>query len=132
MEANVRQAVPFFMVTNIETSVRYYVDGLGFEMKNSWTPEGKLQWCLLENGGAALMLQELRVPLKGIVGEGVSICFTCRDALAIYREVISRGIEAAKPFVGNGMWVTSLRDPDGYRLDFESPTDVPEETVFSE
>lgn len=30
------------------------------------------------------------------------------------------------------MWVTSLRDPDGYRLEFESLTDVPEETVFSE
>jgi len=131
MEANVQQAVPFFMVTNIEASVRYYVDGLGFEMKNSWTPEGKLQWCWLENGGAALMLQELRVPPKGIVGEGVSICFTCNDALAIYREVTGRGVEAAKPFVGNGMWVTSLRDPDGYRLDFESRTDVPEETVFS-
>jgi hypothetical protein len=28
------------------------------------------------------------------------------------------------------MWVTSLKDPDGYRLDFESPTDVPEETVY--
>jgi uncharacterized glyoxalase superfamily protein PhnB len=28
------------------------------------------------------------------------------------------------------MWVTSLRDPDGYRLEFESPTDVPEGTVF--
>jgi hypothetical protein len=30
------------------------------------------------------------------------------------------------------MWVTSLRDPDGYRLEFESPTDVPEETRYSE
>jgi hypothetical protein len=30
------------------------------------------------------------------------------------------------------MWVTTLRDPDGYRIDFESPTDVPEETVFSD
>jgi hypothetical protein len=30
------------------------------------------------------------------------------------------------------MWVTSLSDPDGYRLDFESTTDVPEETEFSE
>jgi hypothetical protein len=30
------------------------------------------------------------------------------------------------------MWVTSLRDPDGYRIEFESYTDVPEDTVFSE
>jgi hypothetical protein len=28
------------------------------------------------------------------------------------------------------MWVTSLSDPDGYRLDFESDTDAPEDTEF--
>jgi hypothetical protein len=27
--ANVRQAVPFFAVSSMETSLRYYVDGLG-------------------------------------------------------------------------------------------------------
>jgi lactoylglutathione lyase len=36
------------------------------------------------------------------------------------------------PFVGNAMWVTLVQDPDGYKLEFESFTDVPEETVFSE
>jgi hypothetical protein len=30
------------------------------------------------------------------------------------------------------MWVTILTDPDGYKLDFESPTNVPEETVYSD
>jgi hypothetical protein len=30
------------------------------------------------------------------------------------------------------MWVTEVSDPDGYALYFESPTDVAEETVFSE
>jgi hypothetical protein len=30
------------------------------------------------------------------------------------------------------MWVVGFADPDGYRLDFESPTDVPEETKYSE
>ena len=35
-------------------------------------------------------------------------------------------------FVGNGMWVTSLSDPDGYRIDFESDTDVAEGTVWSD
>jgi len=34
--------------------------------------------------------------------------------------------------VGNAMWVTCLSDPDGYRLDFESPTNVPEDTKLSE
>ena len=30
-EPNVEQAVPFFMVTKMEASLRFYVDGLGFE-----------------------------------------------------------------------------------------------------
>jgi catechol 2,3-dioxygenase-like lactoylglutathione lyase family enzyme len=137
-EANVKQAVPFFAVSNIEASVRYYVDGLGFEMTKKWIDEGKLRWCWLQHGGAALMLQEFPKEGRdswtpqGKVGEGVSICFICKDALALYREVASRGIKASRPFVGNGMWVTSLSDPDGYRIDFESYTDAPEGTVFSE
>ena len=136
--ANVKQAVPFFAVSSIRTSVRYYVDGLGFKMTNQWIDEGELRWCWLESGGAALMLQEFPTEghdswkPQGKLGEGVTICFICEDALAIYREVVSRGIQASEPFVGNGMWVTSLEDPDGYRIDFESYTDVPEDTRLSE
>jgi lactoylglutathione lyase len=137
-ETNVKQAVPFFRVSNVEESVRYYVGGLGFEMTKKWIDEGKLRWCWLQLGGAALMLQEFRkeghdswVP-EGKLGQGVSIYFICEDALAIYRAVTLRGIKASRPFVGNGMWVTSLSDPDGYKIDFESYTDTPEETVFSE
>lgn len=140
-EVNVQQAVPFFMVSSMEASLRFYVDGLGFEMKKKWTPDGdgKVRWCWLELGNVALMLQEFRKdhhPNSGrpdvTLGEGVSICFTCKDALAIYKEITARGIAAKRPFVGNAMWVTSVKDPDGYKLDFESYTDVPEETVYSE
>jgi lactoylglutathione lyase len=139
-EANVQQAIPFFRVSNMETSLRFYVEGLGFEMTKKWTPDGdgKVRWCWLQHGNAAIMLQEYRkegpnswVP-DGKLGVGVSISFQCKDALAIYREVTARGIAAKRPFVGNAMWVTSVQDPDGYNLEFESFTDVPEETVFSE
>ena len=132
--ANVKQAVPFLMVSNIEASLRYYIDGLGFRMTNKWVDQGKLRWCWLELGGAALMLQEYRkdrVP-AGKLGEGVSICFQCADAVKIYREITSRGIQAKRPFVGNAMWVTAVTDPDGYKLDFESPTTAPEESELPE
>jgi lactoylglutathione lyase len=93
---NVQQAVPFFRVSNIEASLRYYVDGLGFQVTKKWIDEGKLRWCWLQHGGAAVMLQEFRkegydswVPTAK-VGEGVSIYCQCEDALRIYREVTSR------------------------------------------
>ena len=117
-EPNVKQAVPFFGVSDIEASLRYYVDGLGFEMKHKWIDEGKLRWCRLQRGGAALMLQEFPteghnawVP-QGKVGEGVSINFICEDALAIYHEVIAHGIEAGTSC--SGRLATPTKRP-GYR-----------------
>lgn len=137
-QANSLQAVPFFAVSDMAASVHYYVDGLGFEMTRKWIDEGQLRWCWLERGGAALMLQQFRreghdswMP-EGKVGQGVSICFICQDALAIYHEVTARGIKASRPFVSNGMWNFGVSDPDGYRLEFESDTDVPEGTPLTE
>lgn len=140
--AKITQAVPFFQVTNMEASLRFYVDGLGFKMKHWWIPDreedhpdGRIRWCWLELGSAAIMLQEFlpeRRP-KEALGTGVSVCFMCDDALALYREFKSRGIETRKrPFVGNRLWVVPLSDPDGYRIDFESPTDAPEESELQE
>jgi len=135
---NVRQAVPFLGVRDIEASLRFYVDGLGFTMAKDWSPEGRVRWCWLELGDAALMLQEYWKDSKpggapeGTLGQGVTVCLMCADALAVYRDALMRGLSPSRPFVGNHLWVTSFTDPDGYRLDFESPTDVPEGTVFAE
>ncbi len=133
-DPNVQQAVPFLMVSNMEASLRFYIDSLGFRRTRKWVVDGKIRWCWLELGRAAIMLQEYGPdsPLTNAkLGQGVSVCFQCRDALAIYRDALSRALEPQRPFVGNNMWVTILTDPDGYKLDFESPTDVPEETVYA-
>jgi len=131
---NLKQAVPFFRVTDIAKSLTFYTAGLGFEVKMDWQPNGKIEWCWLEREGVALMLQEYREKIQSTIprGEGVSICFMCRDALALYQEFQQRGIHPAEPFVGNKLWVVCLKDPDGYRLDFESSTDVAEETTYTE
>lgn len=135
--ARVRQAVPFFGVTAMARSLAFYVDGLGFAITQQWVDGGELRWCWLELDGAALMLQTLAPDAPGrlapaTLGCGMSVCFMCDDALAVYDAARARGLHPTEPFVGNGLWVTSLRDPDGYRLDFESPTDVPEDTTLSE
>ena len=136
--ANVQQVVPLFWVRDIQKSLRFYIDALGFKKKNEWIDDGRLRWCWLELGGAAVMLQEFwregqhRNLPDGSVGVGVSVTFICKDALAIYHDIRKRGAEAKRPFVGNGMWVTEVVDPDGYHLFFESPTDAPEETSLPE
>jgi catechol 2,3-dioxygenase-like lactoylglutathione lyase family enzyme len=71
---NIRLAVPFFGVDDIDASLRFYVDGLGFALTRHWAPDGRIRWCWLE------------------LGAGRS---------------------------------------DGFRLDFESPTDLPEGTRYT-
>jgi lactoylglutathione lyase len=136
--ANVKQAVPFFNVTDIEASLRFYIDRVGFVLTIHWSPEGRVRWCWLRLGEAAIMLQEYWRDGRpggapaGPLGQGVSIYFICADALGIYHDLRARGVAATRPFVGNGMWVTSVTDPDGYVLYFESETDAPEDSVYRE
>jgi lactoylglutathione lyase len=135
---NVQYAAAMFMVSDMEASLKFYVDGLGFKILNTWKPHGKIEWCWLQREGGPLMLQEFRVSGNKpyLVGEkpgaGVSYWFQCRDSLVLYNEFIGKGVAAKEPFVGNGLWDVQMTDPDGYSIHFESPTDVPEETMYSD
>jgi lactoylglutathione lyase len=133
-QLNVKQAVPFFMVEEMERSHRFYIDGLGFAMTNKWEPQGTIEWCWLKLDDVALMLQEYRTGQLPVEkrGEGVNVCFMCEDALKIYKEIKARGIPVlTEPFVGNALWVVELKDPDGYSILFESAADAPEGTKYT-
>jgi len=140
---NVTAVVPLLMVTNLERSLAFYIDGLGFTIQNRWEPEGRLRWCWMSLGGAALMLQEVvestgettreKMGAAGVLGNGVGLNFQCSDALAVYREAATRGIHPLRePQVGNFAWEIAFADPDGYHINFSSPADLPEETLLSE
>lgn len=101
--ANGEQAARFPMVGSMADSLRFCVGGPGSEKTRDRTP-------MPQAYGPG------RKP-EGTPGAGVSVCLPCRDAVALYRE-----------FAGNGMWW----NPDGYRLDSESPMDAREEAEFSE
>ena len=128
------EVVPFLGVSDMARSLRFYVDGLGFTVARTWEPEGTIRWCRLESGRTALMLQEYMPGRKpdAAPGVGISLNYLCADAIAFYDEAKARGLDVVEPFVGNGLWVTSLTDPDGFRLYFSSPTDAPEETRLSD
>ncbi|MDP9048344.1 MAG: VOC family protein, partial [Bacteroidota bacterium] len=91
---NIQLAVPFFMVRDMEASLNFYLEKLGFTITNQWTPRDKTEWCWLQREGVSLMLQEPRDPSKfdhGPKAVGISICFQCADALALYHEFTARG-----------------------------------------
>lgn len=135
---NMKEVVPFLAVQDMKQSLAFYKDGLGFEVKHHWVDDGITRWCRLQLGGAGLMLQQFRTEghdartFSSTKGGGITLCFFCDDAVAFFRTVTAHGLSASEPVVGNGLWVTSLKDPDGYALDFQSPTDVKEETRLSE
>src|ERR1700753_3012057 len=107
--SNIKLAVPFFLVKNMEISLKFYTGQLGFVMTNKWIPREKIEWCWLRRDGVSLMLQELQDETKFYVrntkGDGVSICFQCVDALALYQEFTTMGVIIKEPFVGNNRWV---------------------------
>jgi hypothetical protein len=41
-------------------------------------------------------------------------------------------IQRNRPFVGNRLWVVPVTDPDGYHMEFSSPTDAAEDTELEE
>jgi catechol 2,3-dioxygenase-like lactoylglutathione lyase family enzyme len=135
--SNITEVVPFLRVADMPASIHFYVDGLNARIAARWEPDGELRWCRLELGGSALMLQTFGPGLRerasaNQLGLGVSLAFQCRDAVALYHDLRSRGVAASEPFVGNGLWNTSVTDPDGYVLEFASLTDLPEETRLSD
>lgn len=122
----VRELVPLLFVEAIERSLAFYRDRLGFELTQSWEPEGKLAWCRLERGGAAIMLQQAcdeDGPAAGR-GRGVGFFFLCDDAAALHAELAAGGLELPPPQIAfYGMQQLYLRDPDGYELCFQNQVD---------
>ncbi len=119
-------------VQNIDESRRFYVERLGCRERDRWEAAGRSSRCRLQLDEVTIVLQALDAGSTDRRGQGVEICLMCDDALAIYDALASRGVAAREPLVGNGLRVTSLSDPDGYRIAFESPTDAPEETTYAD
>lgn len=128
----VHEVVPFLHPRSMAASLAFYQGVLGFSMALAWPSREDVRWCRLELGHAALMLQAASSPGSGALGEGLSLNFTCSNALAVYDAAVVAGISLQEPFVGNHMWVVVLHDPDGCRVEFESPTTAPEESTLSQ
>ena len=130
--ATISEVVPFLHVKGVRESLKFYCEGLEFELRLYWPSEEDLQWCRLTLGAASIMLQTTNNAAGPGAPDRISLCFMCDDALELYRRGLENGLNASEPFVGNNLWVVTFVDPDGNRIDFESPTDVPEGTRLSE
>ena len=105
---NVQEIVPLLGITDMQRSLAFYRDGLGFVVEETWTPEGELRWCSLRLEGVRVMLQVGDAEPRS---EGVTLCVMCADALALYR--------AFRPVIGcvqsfsASAWMAALSSPRG-------------------
>lgn len=121
---SVRELVPLLFVEDIDDSIAFYTDKLGFEIRMNWEPEEKIMWCQLERGSAALMLQPACSDEDGSREErikGVGFFFLCNDAQVMFEEFSANGLKLEPPRVAfYGMNQLFLKDPDGYELCFQN------------
>lgn len=125
--ATIRQLWPLLTVEDIDRSIAFYQDKLGFSVAGRADDDGRLFWCRLERGGATIMLQQgdEEDGSAGGRGRGVAFFFVCDDAERLHAELSSRGEQLAPVAVAEyGMKQLVVPEPDGYSICFESPTET--------
>ena len=125
--ATIGQTWPLLTVQDIEHSVAFYRDHLGFAVcGRAADADGRLFWCRLERGGSSLMLQQADKedgPTEDR-GRGVALYFICDDVDAVHAELAAFGLRVEAPRVTTyGMKQLFVPEPDGYEICFESPTE---------
>ncbi|HBB89234.1 MAG TPA: hypothetical protein DC047_16645 [Blastocatellia bacterium] len=107
----------FLEVNNLEESVAFYRDSLGFEV-NKHSPESEPPLATVQAGNLKISLaQHLETMLKR--GRGVSFFIGVSDVDDYYNQLRAKAVEVYPPAdEGWGGRFITLQDPDKYRLFF--------------
>ena len=107
----------FLEVNNLEESLAFYVDVLGFVIESN-NAEAEPPIASLRSGSLRITLvRQLETMLKR--GRGVHFVLGVADVDAFYRTLKELNVTVTEPRdEGWGGRFISLRDPDGYRLFF--------------
>jgi len=107
----------FLEVNNLEESVAFYRDALGFEVSKH-SPDSEPPLATVQAGNLKISLaQHLETMLKR--GRGVSFFVGVNDVDDYYNQLRAKGVEVYPPAdEGWGGRFITLQDPDKYRLFF--------------
>ena len=118
---NLKDASPGFTVNDLERSLAWYRDVLGFAVEERWERDGKLAGVSMRAGDVSFMLaqddwQKGRDRKKG---EGFRIyCSTTQDVDALAKRIQARGHKLDQE-PRDQPWGTrdfSFTDPDGFKV----------------
>jgi len=130
MPIQARSATPLFQVFDMHRSVAWYRDMLGFEVVQSYEPDGHLYWAMLQLGDATLMLNSqyededrpAQEPPSSPGHSHVTLYFDCPDVDGAHKHLEAKGVKSSGPKVTYyQMKQLTVTDPDGYELCFQQP-----------
>ena len=119
------RVVPLIWVADVESSMNFYCQKLGFRMVDAWRPDNVLAWCSLTKGAAQLMLQQPDKGRKFQKPHGIQLYIICQDLDQVHAEIQVRGgapTDISDAFYNMRQFFVT--DPDGNHICFESPVET--------
>jgi catechol 2,3-dioxygenase-like lactoylglutathione lyase family enzyme len=124
--------VPLLTVFDVQRSIDFYLDVLGFELEGKHPSDGIPSFATLRLGEIKLMLNDEFEPHERKPehdrprSDDVTFCFWTKDLESVRASLAEQGCRVGDIRVRYyGMKQLPLHDPDGYRLCLQEPTDDP-------
>ncbi len=121
-----KQLTPNLMVGNVNETVRFYQEILGFELVMSVPPEGMFNWAMVQHGDVSMMFQEREnliaeypVLKDTPMGGGLTFYIKVRDVQSLYNRIkkqVTIALDLHKTFYGAEEF--AIQDINGFVLTF--------------
>ncbi len=118
-----RQITPSFTATDLQRSIAFYRDVLGFMIGEEWRENGQLAGCEILAGAVTFMLSQDDFAKGRDRQKGVGMrwrCHTAQDIDKLAAEIKARGgvLDQEPQDMPWGERVFMITDPDGFKLTF--------------
>jgi uncharacterized glyoxalase superfamily protein PhnB len=118
-----RKLTPSFTATDLQRSIAFYRDVLGFVVGDEWREDGALAGCEIHAGAITFMLgqDDFKKGRDRQKGLGTRVwCHTAQDLDKIAAEIKARGgmLDQEPQDMPWGDRVFMITDPDGFHLTF--------------
>lgn len=121
-----RETLPSLTVTDIQASMAWYRDIMGFIVLQEWTHDGEVAGAVVQAGNIKFLLgqDDFEKGRDRKKGEGIRLfCVTVQDVDQVAQTIKSRGgVLAQEPT--DQPWGTrdfSVIDPDGFKISISTP-----------
>ncbi len=120
---------PVLHVTDIDASMRFYINRLGFTSPWRYEEDGRVHVAQLERQGCALILADTWPDKagKGLMFISINVEPATREAAIAALDVLRAELEARGVSVKEGSWgyrLLVVDDPDGNQLFFNYPNET--------